>query len=589
MPTLYPLVMGRQAVIATQHYLSAAAGARIFARGGNAIDAAVAATLVEGVVNPHMHTIGGEAPMLIYSADARRVVAINGNMTAPARATIEHFRALGKELIPGHGLLAAGVPAALGALITALFEFGTMPLGAVLEPALELAESGFPMHVGLCGEPSSPGDKFQAGAGASLRGCAERFRTQWLSSARVYLPNGEIPNPGDIIRNPALAGFFRRLLDSESAAKAQGRRAALEAARDRFYRGDIARDIVAWSDAQGGLLGREDLANFTTRIEAPPSVEYRGVTVFKCGPWSQGPVFLQQLRVLEGFDLRAMRHNSADYIHTVIESAKLAFADREAYYADPEFTRVPLEALLAPRYAELRRALIDPRHASMEQRPGDPLAMRALRAAGADESRPWGAGTVHVTACDRAGNMIAVTASGGWISSSPVIDTLGFPLGTRMQTFYLDEKHPNALVPGKRPRTTLSPSLAMRAGEPYVAFGTPGGDQQDQWTFQFFLNLAEFGMNLQQAIEAPKFSTPHFPSTFYPHNAMPGVLRVEDRIDVAVRADLAARGHQIEPRPPWSEGHVLAVSVDRARGLVQGGCDPRGQARPVMPAQVIGW
>ncbi|MGB6552962.1 MAG: gamma-glutamyltransferase family protein [Candidatus Binataceae bacterium] len=589
MPTLYPLVMGRQAVVATQHYLSASAGARIFARGGNAIDAAVAATLVEGVVNPHMHTIGGEAPMLIYSADARRVVAINGNMMAPARATIAKFRALGKDLIPPSGLLAAGVPAALGALITALSEFGTMALAQVLEPALELAEDGFPMHVGLCGEPGNSDDLNQAGAGASLRANAEKFRTRWPSSARVYLPGGEVPKPGAIIKNPALAGFYRRLLDSESSAKQQGRKPALEAARERFYRGDIARDIAAWSDEQGGLLDASDLARFTTRIEEPLSVDYRGVSVFKCGPWSQGPVFLQQLRVLEGFDLRAMRHNSAEYIHTVIESAKLAFADREAYYADPEFTRVPMDGLLAPRYAELRRGLIDPRHASMEQRPGDPIAMQALRAAGGAPSRPWGQGTVHVTACDRAGNMVAVTASGGWIPSSPVIDALGFPLGSRMQTFYLDENHPNALVPGKRPRTTLSPSLAMRAGEPYMAFGTPGGDQQDQWTFQFFLNAVDFGMDLQAAIEAPKFSTPHFASTFYPHNTMPGVLRLEDRIDPRVRAELAERGHQIQVRPPWSEGHVLAVSVDRVSALVRGGCDPRGQAQPVMPAQVVGW
>lgn len=589
MPTLYPLVMGRQAMVATQHYLSASAGARIFARGGNAIDAAVAATFVEGVVNPHMHTIGGEAPMLIYSADARRVVAINGNMMAPARATIAKFRALGKELIPPSGLLAAGVPAALGALVTALSEFGTMSLAEVLEPALELAEDGFPMHAGLCGEPAKSGEEYQAGAGASIRANAERFRTQWPSSARVYLPDGEVPKPGAIIKNPALAKFYRRLLDSEAAAKRQGRKPALEAARERFYRGDIARDIAAWSNEQGGLLDASDLASFTTRIEQPPSVDYRGVSVFKCGPWSQGPVFLQQLRVLEGFDLRAMRHNSAEYIHTVIESAKLAFADREAYYADPEFTRVPMGALLAPRYAELRRGLIDPRRASIEQRPGDPVAMRALRAGGAAPARPWGQGTIHVAACDRAGNMIAVTASGGWIPSSPVIEALGFPLGSRMQTFYLDESHPNALVPGKRPRTTLSPSLAMRAGEPYMAFGTPGGDQQDQWTFQFFLNAINFRMDLQEAIEAPKFSTPHFPSTFYPHNTAPGVLRLEDRIDPRVRAELAERGHKIDVRPPWSEGHVLAVSIDRASGLLSGACDPRGQAQPVMPTQVIGW
>jgi gamma-glutamyltranspeptidase/glutathione hydrolase len=589
MPTVYPLIMGRRAMIATQHYLSTAAGARLFACGGNAIDAAIAATFVEGVVNPHMHTIGGEAPMLIYSAPARRVVAINGNMMAPARATIAHFRALGLELIPGIGLLAAGVPAAFDALVTALRDFGTRSLADVLEPALQLADDGFPMHVGLAGEPAGPDNALAGAAGASLTSNAKRFLTKWPSSARVYLPEGKVPEPSSVLKNSALANFFKRVIDAESSAKNRGREAGLDAARERFYRGDIAREIVAWSDANGGLLGAGDLERFTTRVETPARADYRGVTVFKCGPWSQGPVFLQQLKLLEGFDLAAMGHNSADYIHTVIEAAKLAFADREVYYGDPEFIDVPLDGLLSDRYAAIRRELIDSAHASMDQRPGDPIAMRQLRDAPAADARPWGAGTIHVTAADRDGNMIAVTASGGWIPSSPVIDALGFPLGTRMQTFYLDEHHPNALMPGKRPRTTLSPSLAMVEGEPHLAFGTPGGDQQDQWTLQFFLNVVDFGMDLQTAIEAPKFSTPHFPSTFYPHNTLPGVLRIEDRVPENVRDALAARGHEIEVRPPWSEGHVLAVHLNRKTGVLSGGADPRGQAVPSMPAQVIGW
>jgi gamma-glutamyltranspeptidase / glutathione hydrolase len=589
MRTLYPLVMGRRAIIATEHYLSAAAGARMFACGGNAIDAAVAATFVEGVVNPHMHTIGGEAPMLIYSATARRVIAVNGNMMAPERATIAHYRALGIDLIPGAGLLGAGVPAAFDALLTALRDFGTRSLSDVLEPALQLAGEGFPVHDGLSGDPNLPEEAIAGDAGASLRSNAKRFLTKWPSSGRVYLPDGKVPQPGSLLKNPTLSNFFTRLLDAESSAKNRGREAGLDAARERFYRGDIARDIVAWSDANGGLLAASDLARFTTRLESPVSADYRGVTVFKCGPWSQGPVFLQQLKLLEGFDRAAMGHNSADYIHAVIESAKLSFADREAYYGDPEFVDVPLDGLLSDRYAAIRRELIDSAHASMDQRPGDPVAMRALRDAPAAGARPWGGGTIHVTAADRDGNMIAVTASGGWIPSSPVIDALGFPLGTRMQTFYLDERHPNALAPGKRPRTTLSPSLAMVKGEPYLAFGTPGGDQQDQWTLQFFLNVVDFGMDLQEAIEAPKFSTLHFPSTFYPHDNYPGVLRVEDRVAPDVRDALAARGHKVEVRPPWSEGRVLAVQINTKTGVLAGGADPRGQAAPVMPAQVIGW
>lgn len=588
MTTLFPLLMGREAMIASEHYLSASAGARIFARGGNAIDAAIAAAFVEGVVNPHMHTIGGEAPMLIYAAKARRVVSINGNMTAPAHATIERYRALGHSLVPHSGLLAAGVPAAPDAFLTALSEFGTMTLREVLEPALALAEDGFPMHVGLAGEKRDEANPQYAGAGASIRSFAQKFRNEWPSTAQVYMPDGEVPEPGTVIRNPALGGFFRRMLDAEAGAKNRGREAAIRAAADRVYRGDIADEIVAWSERHHGMLAASDLDAFATRIETPVSADYRGITVFKCPSWSQGPVFLQQLRLLEGFDLATMGHNSAAYIHTVIEAAKLAFADREAYYADPEFTEVPIDALISKQYAGLRRQLIDPHRASLEQRPGDPVAMKPL-AAGEHGARSWGGGTVHVDACDRAGNLIAITPSGGWIPSSPVIESLGFPLGSRMQTFYLDERHPNALRPGKRPRTTLSPSLAMRGGEPYLAFGTPGGDQQDQWTLQFFLNVADFGMDLQRAIEAPKFSTAHFPSTFYPHNARAGVLRIEERIDPGVRAELASRGHQLELRPPWSEGFVLAVEIDRARSILRGGCDPRGQFVPSMPAAVVGW
>ena len=589
MTTLYPAVMGREAMVVTEHFLSASAGARIFARGGNAIDAAVAATLVEGIANPHMHTIGGEAPMLIFVASERRVVAINGNMTAPAGATIAAYRERGLKLVPGEGLLAAGVPAAFDALATALANFGTMTLAEVLEPSLKLCEDGMPIHAGLSGHGETPEDLSGLIGAASILKNQRKFRDNWPTTAAVYMPNGEVPQPGEVIRNPALGKFFRRLIDAESAARNRGREAAINAARDRFYRGDIAQEIIQWSDANGGLLQLGDLANFTTKLESPVSVNYRGVTVHKCQPWSQGPVFLQQLRLLEGLDLRELGHNSADYIHYLIEIAKLAFADREAYYGDPEFTQVPLEGLLSQHYAELRRGLIDPKHTAMDPQPGDPIGMRPLRNGEATAPRSWGLGTIHVTAADGTGNMVACTASGGWIPSSPVIDTLGFPLGTRMQTFYLDEQHPNAMHPGKRPRTTLTPSLATRNGAPWLSFGTPGGDQQDQWTLQFFLNLVEFGMDVQEAIEAPRFSSAHFPSSFYPHGARPGVLRIEDRVDPMVRDELAARGHQVEVRPSWCEGHVLGISFDPEHRLLCGGADPRGQLAVVMAAQAIGW
>ena len=586
MSTLYPLVLGRQAIVSTEHYLSAAAGARIFERGGNAIDAAIAAALVEGVVNPHMHTIGGEAPMLIRLGSSDRVVAINGNTMAPARATLSHYRSLGLDLIPGEGLLGAGVPAAFGAFICALENFGTKSLADVAGPALALCEDGFAMHPGLCGDNETtavPG----LGLG-TIWSNAELFRTRWPSTARLYMPDGKLPHSGDVIRNPALARFFHRLLDAESAARGKGREPGLSAAADRFYRGDIARDIVAHSDANGGLLALEDLASFTTRIEEPASRGYRGSTVYKCGPWSQGPVFLQQMALLEGFDLAAMGHNSAAYLHVLIEAAKLAFADREAYYGDPEFVDVPLDALLSQAYAALRRELIDRERASLDLRPGDPRGMRPQTGEGI-RTRSWGGGTTHVDAADRDGNLIAITPSGAWLRSSPVADELGFPLGTRLQTFYLEERHPNAPAPRKRPRTTLTPSMARTRDGRWLAFGTQGGDQQDQWTLQFFLNVADFGMNLQEAIEAPRYSCLHAPSSFDPHDAHPALVRIEGRVDERVREELASRGHRIETRPPWCDGNVLAVAFDGARGQLAAGADPRGQIATLMPAQAVGW
>src|SRR5579875_555951 len=584
---LSPTVIGRQAVIATEHYLSAAAGARLFARGGNAVDAAVAATFVEGVVNPHMHTLGGEAPMLIRPGAGRPVVSINGNTAAPAAATLDRFRELGVTEIPGEGLLAAGVPAALDALLTVLEQFGTMTLEAVLEPALELCEGGFPLHIGVTGSPEVA--TTVAGSAATLVANAERFLKLWPSTGQLYMPAGQLPLPDTMIKNPALANCFRRLLDAAAGAPASDRAAGLQAARARFYRGDIARQIADWAQAGGGLLRAEDLATFRTHIEAPVSIDYHGIRVCKCGPWSQGPVFLQQLRLLEGFDLPALGHNSADYIHTVVEAAKLAFADRNAYYGDPSAVEVPMEGLLSPRYAELRRALVDPHHALREPaHPGDPRAMRAW-AEQPGEGRGWGRGTVHVAAADRAGNLIAITPSGAWIPSSPVIPELGFPLGTRLQTFVLQEGHPNAPAPGKRPRTTLSPSLALFDDRRGVAFGTMGGDNQDQWTLQFFLKLVDFKMDLQAAIEAPRFSTLHFASSFSPHAALPGVVLAEERIAPEVVGELRRRGHSIELVPAYSEGYVLAVSQSLDEGRLSGGADPRGHLKAVFPAYVIGW
>jgi len=580
-----PTLMGTKGMVATEHYLSAEAGMRILQAGGNAFDAAVAATLAEGVLNPHMHTFGGEISALVYSARNKQVFSINGNTAAPQAATIDWFTQQKISLIPFSGVLAAGPCAAPDALLTILQRFGTCSFAQVVEPALELAEGGFPLHRGLRGPAPT-----YIQVDFSIAGNADHFRKAWPSSAKVYLPTDRLPEVGEVLKNPDLGRTFRRLIDAERKVQSQGRVRGLAAARNVFYSGAIAKRIVEHSQAHGGLLTAEDLAGFHSKVEEPVVLNYRGYEVYKCGPWSQGPVFLQQLAILEGLDLPSLGHNSADYIHAITETAKLAFADREQYYGDPDFVDVPLAGLLSKHYAASRRALIDNHHASLEQRPGDPRTGAALLTEGeVFAARNWGPGTVYVTVVDQERNMASFTPSGAWIPSSPVIDGLGFPLGTRVQTFYLDPRHPNALVPGKRPRTTLTPTLVLRDGAPCMVFGTPGGDQQDQWTLQFFLNVVEFGMEVQEAIEAPRFSSAHFPSSFYPHNAVPGLLRMEGRISDPVRRELAACGHAVEVKEDWSEGDVLGIRIDPEKGILRGGADPRGEHGKRMPSYVIGW
>jgi gamma-glutamyltranspeptidase/glutathione hydrolase len=575
--------MTTRGMVVTEHYLSAEAGLRILHAGGNAFDAAIAATLAEGVLNPHMHTFGGELAALGYVASERSVFAVNGNTVAPRAAAIEWFKARKFGFIPAAGVLAAGPPAVPHALLNVLARYGTRSFAEVVTPALELAEDGFPMHPGLRGPaPAHPLGDF------SLGGSAERFRTSWPSSAAVYLPGGDLPEVGARVRNPDLGRTFRHLIAAEK--RARGREEGIAAAIELFYRGEIAETIAAHAASHGGLLAREDLRGYRSSIEPAVSVDYRGYRVHKCGPWSQGPVFLQQLMLLRGFELRAFGHNSADYIHVLTEAAKLAFADREQYYGDPDFVDVPLPGLLSESYAAARRALIDPDRASLDQRPGDPRRGTALLE-GADvfAARDWGRGTVYVGVVDGARNMASFTPSGGWIPTSPVIDGLGFPLGTRLQTFYLDPLHPNALVPGKRPRITLAPTLVLRDGAPAMVFGTQGGDQQDQWTLQVFLNLVEFGMEVQEAIDAARFSSVHFPSSFYPHGRTTGGLRVEGRVPETVRARLRGRGHVLEVEDDWIAGDVLAIVVDPEHGCLRAGADPRGEVSRRMPSYAIGW
>jgi gamma-glutamyltranspeptidase/glutathione hydrolase len=570
-----PTVRGYGGAVTAGHYLAAQAGSQLLAAGGNAADAACAMGFALQVLEPHMNGPAGEVPILYYEAASGRSFAISGQGVAPAAATVEHFQGLGYDRIPGDGLLAATVPAALDSWCLLLERFGTKTLEDVLAPARALAERGFPMYPFLR---------------TVLSFLEERFRAEWPSSAALYLPLRRI---GDRQTNPAYAKVLEDLTEAEHWASGT-REHCIRVARDSFYRGRPAEQIEAFLtnpvlDRAGGrhpgLLRAADLAQYEGRVEEPVTCTYRGARVWKCGPWTQGPVFLQQLRLLEGFDLAAMGHNSPDALHSLLECTKLAFADREANYADPRFADVPLDELLSDAYTEQRRELVDPKSASLELRPGigqlpkgwpligeedvpaEPQALAASRGRG---------DTTHCDAVDRFGNLVACTPSGAWVSSSPVIPELGFPIGTRGQMFSLDPAHPNALVPGKRPRTTLTPSLAELPDGRRMAFGTPGGDQQDQWTLQLFLNLVDFGFrDLQNAIDEPTVHTDHAPSSFYPRFANPGSLAAEDRIDDATLAELERRGHRVRRSGPWAHGRVMAVTYDPERALVEGAASPR--------------
>src|SRR4051794_30183537 len=570
--TTRPVIQGTRGVIASGHYISAAIGMHILETGGNAIDAGVAAGFALNLTKPQSTGIGGEAPILIHRAGdgpGPKIAAINGQGSAPARATIDWFREARVEVIPGDGFLPITVPAAFGAWVTALLYYGTRSLKETLGPVVETARGGFAVYRALQ---------------VQIERNAERYREEWPSTAAIYLEaDGSVPANGKILKQPQWADTLQGAIDAESKAPDGGREAGLRAALDYWYRGPVAQKAVAFTsttevhDASGrahrGLLEEEDFASFRTKVEDPVTANYRGIDVYKCGPWNQGPVFLQQLMLLEGFDLAKLGHNSAEYIHTVVEASKLAYADREQYYGDPAFVDVPLDRLLSKEYAAKRRGLIDPAVASAELRPGDAPATEPRVIIG--DPRVHTGDTTHVDVVDAAGNMFAATPSGGWIPSSPVVPALGFPLGTRGQQFYLDPRHPNALAPGKRPRTTLTPSLGVKDGRPHLVFGTPGGDQQDQWTLQFFLNVVDFGMDLQEAIDAPSFHSQHFPSSFYPHGAQPKRLVVEGRIPAGVQAALRDLGHDLEVTGDWVNGQVCAVRYDPDTGLIEGAASPR--------------
>ncbi len=587
--TTRPEIRGTFGVVASTHWVASAVGMSILEKGGNAFDAAAAAGFTLQVVEPSTNGPLGEAPMLVWSEANRRCDMICGQGVAPAAATIANFRGLGLDLIPGTGLLAAAVPGAFDAWMRLLRDYGRIPLAEILAPAIGYAENGYPMAPRIS---------------ETIAVVADMFRRYWPSSAAVYLPHGTPPPPGRLFRNPALSATYRRVLAEAGDGTREGQ---IERARAAWYRGFVADAIDRFCRVEkvmdssgrrhGGLLTGDDLARWEAPVETPLTFDYRGYTVAKGGPWSQGPVFLQQLALLQGFDLDDLDPLGPDFVHVIIECAKLAFADREAWYGDPDFVEVQMRTLLGTAYNDARRKLVGER-ASLELCPGRPDSREPRVLVGGLEAVIAGAGigeptigepvtsplgvvagdTCHIDVVDRWGNMVSATPSGGWLQSSPVIPELGVCLGSRMQMFWLEEGLPASLAPGKRPRSTLSPSMAFKDSEPYLAFGTPGGDQQDQWSLLMFLHHVHHGMNLQEAIDCPAFHTEHMPSSFYPRAAQTGLVALEARFPETTRAALARRGHRLRVGGEWSEGRLSGCAREATpEGTVlKAAANPRG-------------
>ncbi|MFH8773855.1 gamma-glutamyltransferase family protein [Streptomyces sp. NPDC017958] len=591
--TTRPTLQGTFGMVSSTHWLASQSAMAVLEGGGNAFDAAVAGAFVLHVVEPHLNGPAGEVPILLAPAGGE-VRVLCGQGVAPAGATVAHYKGLGLDLVPGTGPLAAAVPGAFDAWLLLLRDHGTKSLDDVLKYAIGYAEHG---HAPV------------ENVGATVESVRELFETEWTSSAEVYLPAGRVPRPGELLRNPALAATWKRLL--AETAGAGDREARIDAAREVWRSGFIAEALVRQSrrptlDTSGerhtGTLTAADLAGWSASYEAPVTYDWNGWTVCKAGPWSQGPVLLQQLALLPP-ELPA--YGSADYVHLLVEGCKLAMADREAWYGDA--AEVPLAELLSDGYNAGRRLLVGAK-ASYELRPGSPggraprlpVQARARVEAGQDTGfNPMGAGeptvaeprvaadgstrgdTCHLDVVDRWGNMIAATPSGGWLQSNPVVPELGFPLGTRLQMTWLEEGLPNSLTPGRRPRTTLTPSLALRDGVPVLAFGTPGGDQQDQWQLHFLLAAVlrapvRGGLDLQGAIDAPNWHNDSFPSSFYPRGRRPGSVTVESRTDPDVIEELRRRGHDVTVGPGWSEGRLCAVARDPETGVLSAAANPRG-------------
>lgn len=560
--TMFPPVRGTHQMAGAANNMQVEAAWRVLTARGNAIDAGVAATLTAAVTEQSRFGLGGEMPLLVRMA-GKPPVAVSGIGTAPKLATVDYYRHRKPEVwedqglvppIPSEGIKSAIVPGMMDGVLLALQRFGTRSYCEVAAPAIEAAGGGFPIP-----------DEY-----ARFIYELQRYLQFWPDSAKFFLPEGRPPQRGEIVTHPTLAATLQSLCTVEQ--KTSGNRVKkLEAVRHEFYRGSIAKKIAAFSEANEGLIRYEDLAGFHAEFDEPVSTTYRGYTIIKPGFWTQGPVMIEALNLLEGFDLKSMGHNSPQYLHTLIEAVKLAFADRDRFYGDPHFAQVPAEQLLSKSYAEERRKLIDPAHASLEHRPGPlgpPMSLDVIPLPTQNAND-----TTCVNVVDKEGNAYSATPSGAWLPSVIAGDT-GIPLSTRLQSFVLTEGHPNQLAPGKRPRVTLSPTLVLKDGKTWLLMSTPGGDNQDQAMLQVLLNLIEFGMGPQEAAESPRFQTQHFYSSFANHEFLAGQLNVEARIPPATIHALEEKGHKIRVMGPWSNGSAPTL-IRIQNGVLEGGADPR--------------
>ncbi|MGO9086325.1 MAG: gamma-glutamyltransferase [Candidatus Sulfotelmatobacter sp.] len=568
--TMRPVIRGRHAAVASMKAEATEAARQILAAGGNAFDAAVAGQAALGVTDFALNGMGSDAVILVYDAREKKVYSVNAEPKAPKLATIEWYEKNNGGKIPeSDGLLSGGLPGVVDAWYTLLDRWGTMSFAEVLQPAIDLAENGFPL-----------GERYAAMMAGSKK------ILKYPTTVKIYLPNGQAPKAGEIFRNPDLARTLKKLVEAEKANQSKGRHEALKAARDRFYKGDIARDLAAFSEANGGLFRYEDFAGYTAEVETPVSINYRGYQVYKNPSASQGPTELIALNLLEGCDLKAMGHNSPDFLHTSVEAVKLAMADREKYLGDMDFIKIPYDGLLSKDYARERRKLIDPAKASLELRPGSPEKFAVNTG---DLDRPvhpvldgnaqHDGDTSYIAVVDKDRNMVSFEPSLHELFGTGVVmgDT-GIIFNCRGDYYSLVRGEANALEPGKRPRSTLQSTLIMKDGQPWAITGSPGADDQVMRTMQTLINMIDFGMNIQQAIEAPRWSSRSFPASPFPHTMYPGDMAVEARIPEQTQQALIARGHKLRVTPAWSLGSSAGIVIDANTGVLSAGADPRVDA-----------